>query len=134
MACPTDGCNKKVVEEGPAMYRCEKCAKVYDHCQHRFIFSMQIADHTGATWINVFNETGEELLGKNAEELYYLKQNDETSYAFAFKEPLFKPLIFKLRAKQETYQGESKLRCNVMAAIPINAEDECKFIIENFTK
>jgi replication factor A1 len=28
-ACPTDGCNKKVVEEGAGQWRCEKCQKTF---------------------------------------------------------------------------------------------------------
>ena len=133
-ACPTESCNKKVTEDGPNMWRCEKCQKVYDRCDHRYILSLQVADSTGQTWINAFNETGEQLLGKTAEELYYLKTSDEAEYLRVFKEALFKPYIFRIRAKQESYQGETKLRCNVMAALPVNAEDECKLMIDKIEK
>lgn len=129
-ACPTDGCNKKVIEEGPNMWRCEKCSRVYDHCDHRYILSLQVADHTGQTWLNAFNETGEQLLGKTAEELYYLRQSDEAAYGNVFKEALFKSYMFRIRAKQENYQGEMKLRCNILAALSITPEDECKYLLD----
>lgn len=129
-ACPTDGCNKKVTEEGPNMWRCEKCSRVYDRCDHRYILSLQVADHTGQTWLNAFNETGEQLLGKTAEELYYLRQSDEAAYGNVFKEALFKSYMFRIRAKQENYQGEMKLRCNILAALPISPEDECKYLLD----
>ena len=75
MACPTEGCNKKVIEEGPNQYRCEKCQKVFDRCDHRYIMSVQISDASGAIWVQAFNETGHQLLEKTAEEMYHLKMN-----------------------------------------------------------
>ena len=75
MACPTEGCNKKVIEEGPNQYRCEKCQKVFDRCDHRYIMTVQISDATGAIWVQAFNETGQQLLEKSAEEMYNLKMN-----------------------------------------------------------
>ena len=75
MACPTEGCNKKVIEEGPNQYRCEKCQKVFDRCDHRYIMSAQISDATGAIWVQSFNETGQQLLERTAEEMYHLKMN-----------------------------------------------------------
>lgn len=75
MACPTEGCNKKVIEEGPNQYRCEKCQKVFDRCDHRYIMTVQISDSTGALWVQAFNETGHQLLDKSAEEMYQLKMN-----------------------------------------------------------
>ena len=75
MACPTEGCNKKVIEEGPNQYRCERCQKVFDRCDHRYIMSVQISDATGAIWVQAFNETGAQILEKSAEEMYHLKMN-----------------------------------------------------------
>jgi len=75
MACPTEGCNKKVIEEGPSQYRCERCQKVFDHCDHRYVMTVQISDSTGAQWISAFNDAGALLLGRSAEEMYHLKMN-----------------------------------------------------------
>ena len=75
MACPTEGCNKKVIEEGPNQYRCEKCQKVFDRCDHRFMMSTQISDATGVIWVQAFNETGQQIFEKTAEEMYNLKMN-----------------------------------------------------------
>jgi replication factor A1 len=38
-ACPTPGCAKKVAEYGPSMWRCERCAREFDSCQHRYTFN-----------------------------------------------------------------------------------------------
>lgn len=34
-ACPTEGCNKKVNQEGDNAWRCEKCQKTHTHCSYR---------------------------------------------------------------------------------------------------
>lgn len=84
MACPSEGCNKKVIEEGPNQYRCEKCQKVYDRCDHRYIMSVQISDATSAIWVQAFNETGQQLLEKSAEEMYNLKMNVRMFFELKF--------------------------------------------------
>jgi replication factor A1 len=35
----------------------------------RYIVTVIVADHTGQTWVQMFNEQAEQLIGKNANEL-----------------------------------------------------------------
>lgn len=119
-ACPQDGCNKKTFNEGPNQWRCEKCQRVFDHCTYRYILSVQLADHTDSTWVNVFSEQAELLLGMKAEELASLKQQHQhsdppTAYERVIKEPQHKHYVFRIRAKAENYQGEDRVRLNVIA-------------------
>ena len=37
---------------------------------------------------------------------------------------------FKVRAKQEMYQNEAKIRCSVITATPIAVEKECDLMID----
>ena len=39
-ACPSEDCNKKVIEEGDGSYRCEKCNKTYPEFKYRLILSV----------------------------------------------------------------------------------------------
>lgn len=103
-ACPTEGCNKKVIEESPGKWRCEKCTQIFDRCDHRYILSINVADATGTFWLNLFNDSGQVLLGRTAEELLNLKSDNETEFNNVLKEASFKPYIFRVRAKQENYQ------------------------------
>ena len=34
-SCPGPNCQKKVIEQEDGSWRCEKCAKSYDHCEYR---------------------------------------------------------------------------------------------------
>lgn len=73
-ACPTEGCAKKVVEEGgPGQYRCERCNQVFPRCDYRYILTGQLEDPSGQQWVSLYNEQGEQILGKSAEEMHHLK-------------------------------------------------------------
>lgn len=39
-ACPTDNCQKKVVDMSNGMYRCEKCNREYPNFKHRLLTSV----------------------------------------------------------------------------------------------
>ena len=41
MACPGEGCNKKVVDQNNGSYRCEKCSKDYQEFKWRMILNVK---------------------------------------------------------------------------------------------
>lgn len=99
MACPTEGCNKKVIEEGPNQFRCERCQKVFDRCDHRYVMTLQIADSTGTAWVQSFNETGALILSKTAEEMYYLKMQVKSGFPFSFSFIHFQTFFFSFAGR-----------------------------------
>ncbi len=102
-ACPSDGCNKKVVYESGG-WRCEKCDRSYDNPQHRYVMTANVCDHTGQMWVSGFNDVGEAIIGKSANELAELRENGEDKAVEAFvKQAVGKQYILNCRAKQETY-------------------------------
>lgn len=129
-ACPGEGCSKKVVDDGPGIFRCERCQKVYDRCEYRYILSCQISDESGQTWINVFNETGAAILGVSAEELSRMKDEDEEQYKKVFERAQLQSFLLKLRVKQEMYQGEAKIRNTLVSAVPVPWTEESKRLID----
>lgn len=78
-ACPGEGCNKKVTQEGAA-WRCEKCNRSFPAPEYRYISSLCISDSTDQTWVQAFNEAGEVLMGMTAGELMKIK----VLFLFAF--------------------------------------------------
>lgn len=119
-ACPQSDCNKKVVDQGNGSYRCEKCQKDYPDYKWRMILSANLADFSDNQWITCFQETAEAVLGKGADEIGQLKENDVSSYDRMFAEANFKSYIFRLRAKMETYNDESRLKTVCVQASPIS--------------
>ncbi|XP_014677373.1 PREDICTED: replication protein A 70 kDa DNA-binding subunit-like [Priapulus caudatus] len=119
-ACPTEQCNKKVIDNGDNTFRCEKCAKDFDSFKWRMLLSMNLADFTDSAWVTCFSDAGAQVLGVDASALGTYKTDDEDKFHQVFTEATFKPHIFKLRTKMETYNDESRLKTVCMMAQPVN--------------
>lgn len=112
------------------MWRCERCARQYDTCHYRYLFSPQISDATDSHWVNLFNEAAEAILGISAEALAMERLENETAYQDRLKALTLREFLFKLRVKLETYQGESKVRVSVLSASPVDYLAEAKQHLE----
>ena len=124
-ACPSADCNKKVSEEN-GNFRCEKCDRTYPDFQYRMILSSNIADFSGNQWITSFQESAEAILGVPAEKLGHLKDTDEAAFDKVFQDATFKQFIIKIRAKYETYQDETRLKCSAVSATPLDFKAEAR--------
>ncbi|EGD81004.1 hypothetical protein PTSG_10947 [Salpingoeca rosetta] len=129
-ACPSDSCNKKVIENGPEEYRCEKCNKSYPNFKWRLMTSMSIADATGQTWVTAFQESAEKLLDSTSQELGHLMENDEAAFSKKIADAQFRTWRFKCRAKADTYQDDTRVRVSVVDASPVNYVDEAAHLIQ----
>ncbi|XP_052800689.1 replication protein A 70 kDa DNA-binding subunit-like [Mya arenaria] len=133
-ACPTESCNKKVVDQGNGMFRCEKCQAEYPKYKWRMILSVNLADHTGNQWVTCFQESAEIVLGIKADDLGNLKETNELAYDNVFEEASFKSYVFKLRAKVETYNDESRLKVGCTNASPIDYVEDGKRLLDEINK
>ncbi|GFS15991.1 replication protein A 70 kDa DNA-binding subunit [Elysia marginata] len=115
-ACPLPDCNKKVIDQGNGQYRCEKCNREFPNHKWRMILSCNVADHTDNQWITCFQDSAECVLGLKADELGQLREKDEMQFDQVLQEALFKSYIFRMRAKVETYNDESRLKTVCVAA------------------
>lgn len=43
-ACPTQDCNKKVIDQQNGLYRCEKCDREFPNFKYRMILSVSSVD------------------------------------------------------------------------------------------
>merc|ERR1712228_280539 len=55
-------------------------------------------------------ETAEKLLGMSSEEVGNLSEQDEDRYNAVFNEANFKPYMFRMRAKADTYNDETRIK------------------------
>lgn len=127
-ACPAPDCNKKVIDQNTGMYRCEKCNREYDNFKWRLMLSAQIADWTGSQWLTLFHETAEAILGTTADEVGNHKESNE-NYQDCFKQALFHQFLFRLRAKMENYNDETRLKVVVQSVKVPDYKDYCRRMI-----
>ncbi|CAH8543896.1 unnamed protein product [Schistosoma rodhaini] len=130
-ACSTEGCNKKVIDLGNGLYRCEKCARETPDCKWRLLLMAKIADITGDLWVTCFQDAAEVLLGQTAEKLGTIKSTqDETQLEKVFIESAFNSWIFRLRAKVDRYNDEERLRVVVADVKPVDLVDYSRRLLK----
>jgi len=127
-ACPGTNCNKKVIPSN-SQYFCEKCNKSYPSCDMRYILAFAASDHTGHYWLNAFNDQGKSLLSKSAAEISKLRQEGSPEFETIFNEATFRTYNFKLRAREENYNDETRIKCNVLDLYPLNYVDESQKLL-----
>lgn len=133
-ACPSQDCNKKVVDQQNGMYRCEKCDKEFPNFKYRLILSANIADYGDNQWVTCFQESAELILGQNAAYLGQLKDSNEAAYDEVFQQANFNTFVFRSRVKLETYNDESRIKATVLDVKPVDHKDYSKRLIINIRK
>jgi len=123
-------CNKKVNENGDGTYRCEKCAQDMDTFRWRLMLSMNLGDYSDTIWANCFQETAEKLLGMSSEEVGKLSEIDEERYNAVFSMACFKAYSFRMRAKSDTYNDETRVKHTVVAVDNIQPEEYCRRLVK----
>ncbi|XP_028275233.1 replication protein A 70 kDa DNA-binding subunit [Parambassis ranga] len=133
-ACPSQDCNKKVVDQQNGMFRCEKCDKEFPNFKYRLILSANIADYGDNQWVTCFQESAEAILGQNASYLGQLKDSNEAAFDEVFQQANFNTFVFRNRVKLETYNDESRIKATVMDVKPVDHKDYSKRLIMNIRK
>nr|XP_057936409.1 replication protein A 70 kDa DNA-binding subunit [Doryrhamphus excisus] len=133
-ACPSQDCNKKVVDQQNGMFRCEKCDKEFPNFKYRLILSANISDYGDNQWVTCFQESAEAILGHNADYLGQLKDSNEAAFDEIFQHANFNTFVFRNRVKLETYNDESRIKATVMEVKPVDHKDYCKRLLINIRK
>ncbi|KAM4842902.1 replication protein A 70 kDa DNA-binding subunit [Thomomys bottae] len=119
-ACPSQDCNKKVIDQQNGLYRCEKCDREFPNFKYRMILSANIADFQENQWVTCFQESAEAILGQNAAYLGELKEKNEQAFEEVFQNANFRTFTFRIRVKLETYNDESRIKATVMDVKPVD--------------
>lgn len=128
-ACPTQDCNKKVIDQQNGLYRCEKCDREFPSFKYRMILSVNIADFQENQWVTCFQESAEAILGQSAAYLGELKEKNEQAFEEIFQNANFRSFVFRIRVKLETYNDESRIKATVMDVKPVNYREYGKRLI-----
>jgi replication factor A1 len=126
-ACQTPSCNKKVTESGGS-WRCEKCDQSFPKPQYRYLISMAVADWSGQAWLQGFNDAGLAVFGKTADELNEIKERDESEYNVIMHRANCNTFNFACRAKQDTYNDQTRVRYGISRILPLNYSEEAAYL------
>jgi replication factor A1 len=140
-ACPNAGepCKNrfKVSQTTDMQYYCEKCQQTYDKCVRRWIFSASVEDDTASTWVNVFNEQAEQLLGATADDVYaqtFEGGQDQDAYDSYFARACFSDWLFKCRVNNEMVNDEMRVKTTVHSMVPVDYAKESRDLLAEIAK
>jgi len=129
-ACPSQACNKKVVEDSSDQWRCEKCDRTYPAPEYRYIISMAVADYTDQMWLQGFNDVGQIIFGKPADEMMKLRGENEELFNDHVHQSTGKLYEFGVRAKQDTYNDQTRVRYGITKVQQVDYATEVKSMLE----
>ncbi|XP_036264435.1 replication protein A 70 kDa DNA-binding subunit isoform X5 [Pipistrellus kuhlii] len=133
-ACPSQDCNKKVIDQQNGLYRCEKCDREFPNFKYRMILSVNIADYQENQWVTCFQESAEAILGQSTAYLGELKEKNEQAFEEIFQNANFRSFVFKIRVKLETYNDESRIKATVMDVKPVDYKEYSRRLITNIRR
>ncbi|KAK3140941.1 hypothetical protein QOZ80_5AG0408030 [Eleusine coracana subsp. coracana] len=122
-------CNKKVTNNGDGTWHCERCDQVLPNCEYRYLLMCQIQDHTGVTYATAFQEGGMEIMGCSAQELSTIKEEDDVKFAEIIQGIRFQMYLFKLKVMLETFNDESRIKCNIVKAEKLDPLKESGYLL-----
>lgn len=133
-SCPGENCNKKVFMEDNGIYRCEKCNYSFDNCNYRYMMNIHLGDFTGQHWATLFDEHGKSMFGMTAKEMKELGEQNPEEIHNLIKGIFSKEYQFKIRTREENYNGESKLRSNCLELNPVDYSAEARRMLDAIEK
>ncbi|KAK8921761.1 hypothetical protein KSP39_PZI020778 [Platanthera zijinensis] len=127
-------CGKKVTKLSGGGWRCDRCDGEFEKCEYRYLLQAQVQDHSGLTWVTAFQDSGADIVGCSAEELFAFKQHDETKFAEIIRSCLFRPFLFRIKVKEEHYGEEQKVKVTVAGAERVDPSTESRYLLDAISK
>ena len=120
-SCPNDSCLKKLTSNSDNTYYCEKCQKTFDTVKPRFMATFKIADDTGSLMITApGDEFAQLFFNCGADRLKEMKDENEGTLNDYVRECLFGEYRMRLVAKKDFYNGETKIRYQLVKLYPVS--------------
>jgi replication factor A1 len=89
-----------------------------------------VNDYTAQAWFSLFDETGKKVLGVDANTLAEYRETDTSKATDVFNEATFKTWVWRVRGKQDSYQGQVRVRYQVMDVYPLDFKKESERLVK----
>ncbi|KAF8205770.1 hypothetical protein K438DRAFT_1818495 [Mycena galopus ATCC 62051] len=129
-ACQKDSCNKKVTDVDGG-WRCERCNETWPMPKYRYIMSMACSDWSDQAWLQGFNDVGELVFGKTADELHDIKEQDEGEFGAIVQQATCETYNFLCRARTDDYNGQQRVRYGISRIQRLDYAEEAKALRDN---
>jgi replication factor A1 len=133
-ACSSEGCNRKVIEQHDGTWRCEKCDINHAVPLYRYILTISVLDQSGQLWITMFEDQAKQFLGVSANDLVKYRDEDNNKFTQIVSAVQMKEYEFRIRARQDNYNGQVRIRYNATSISKIDFGIEAEYLVSKFDK
>ena len=109
-ACASEGCSKKVTDDGTGHYRCDGCHATHPRMVRRYMLKAKATDATGDCWVSLFNKEAQQLLGCSADELDAEKANNDAAFTARVRRAQWDLRVMRIKAASQEYQVQLLVR------------------------
>uniref|UniRef100_A0A6G1SHJ3 Replication protein A subunit n=1 Tax=Aceria tosichella TaxID=561515 RepID=A0A6G1SHJ3_9ACAR len=128
--CQNEGCGKKLVDTQRGDMECQKCGQTFSRAKYRYKTDVKIEDQSSSSWVTLWDDKAEAMFGMKPEELErHMKMENKEIYEKLVTKPNFKPFVFVLRSKIETYNNEERVKHTVVSLNPMDPVAQTRQII-----
>ncbi|PFH54257.1 hypothetical protein AMATHDRAFT_72762 [Amanita thiersii Skay4041] len=127
--CPVPNCSKKVVDDN-GNWRCERCNQSFSKPEYRYNISLAVSDWSSQSWLQGFNDVGLAIFGMPADDLVQIKETDEARFHAILHKANHHTFNFVCRAKQDTYQDQTRVRYGISRILPLDHKEELKLLLD----
>jgi replication factor A1 len=92
--------------------------------------TVSVNDHTAQAWFSLFDDAAKKILGIDANTLAEYRDTDTSKSTEIFNEATFKSWVWRVRGKQDNYQGQVRVRYQVMDALPLDFKKESEKLVK----
>lgn len=92
---------------------------------------MNIGDWNANRWANCFNETAEKILGRTADEIGHLMEENKEEVDRVLASIHFSSFLFKLRCKNEIFGDQARNKLTVQSVGPVVYKDYNQYLIKS---
>jgi hypothetical protein len=96
----------------------------------RYIMTISVNDHTAQAWFNLFDDVGHKVLGVDANTLVEYKETDISKANDVFNAANFSTWTWRVRGKQDNFQGQVRVRYQVLDAFPVDYKKESERLVK----
>jgi replication factor A1 len=92
--------------------------------------TISVNDHAAQAWFNLFDDIGQKVLGVDANTLVEYRESDTAKADDVFNSANFSTWIWRVRGKQDNFQGQVRVRYHVLDAWPLDYKQESQRLIK----
>ncbi|KAJ6007948.1 Replication factor A protein 1 [Penicillium herquei] len=98
--------------------------------EYRYTMPVSVSDHTGNLWLTCFDDTGRLIMGRSADDMMQLREDDPTAFSEVFQDANCQTWHFRCRAKIDNFGEQARVRYQVSSAKAINYSEEASRLAE----